>query len=220
MSHGERSYAGAVAELSERDFQARYGRWSPWTPAQAAAQLAGFTGQWWVVGGWAIEAFTGRSRPHEDIDIVVLRRDLAELRSHLDRRFHLWANEGGTFRFLDPADADEQCPSGSFQVWLREDACSPWLADFLVGPGEPGTWVNRRMPSMVLAVEEATWVAPDGVRYQNPEGVLLFKAAHARAKDERDFEEALPLLSRGRRRWLRAALVQAHPGHGWIDRLR
>jgi hypothetical protein len=209
-----------VSELSDAEFEARYGPWSPLTPAQIATVLSGYPGDWWVVGGWAIEAFTGVPRRHQDIDVVVRRCDLPSLRCHLGRQFHLWSNEGGTLRFIDAPAADEALPDGFFQIWVRKDAFSPWVADLLVHPGAPGTWVNRRQPSMVLPLEEATWVGPDNVRYQNPEGVLLFKATHVQDRDERDFALALPLLSASQRDWLRASLSQTLPGHPWLDSLR
>ena len=46
--------------------------------------LARFPGPWWVAGGWAIDAWAGgASRAHADLEISVLRRDLAALRTHL-----------------------------------------------------------------------------------------------------------------------------------------
>jgi len=62
-----------MKQLSDAEFEARYGRWSGLTPSQMAAVFSGYSGDWWVVGGWAIEAFTGVPRKHEDIDVVVLR---------------------------------------------------------------------------------------------------------------------------------------------------
>ena len=47
------------------------------------------------MGGRAIEAFTGVSRPHEDIDIELLRADLAEFRAPVDSRYHLWSVSDG-----------------------------------------------------------------------------------------------------------------------------
>lgn len=50
-----------------------YGPWAPRTPADVAALLADYPGTWWIAGGWAIEAYTGVTRPHADIDPSVLR---------------------------------------------------------------------------------------------------------------------------------------------------
>ncbi len=49
--------------------------------------------------------------------------------------------------------------------------------------------------------------------------MLLFKAKHARLKDDADFARLLPLLDRDRRAWLRTVLTDVHPQHRWLDRL-
>jgi len=58
--------------------------WSPLDPAALPDLLAGVGAPWWLAGGWAIDAFVGRvTRVHEDIDVLVLRRDQAAFRSAL-----------------------------------------------------------------------------------------------------------------------------------------
>ena len=121
----------------------------------------------------------------------------------------MWAAFTGALRPVWPSDADD-LPEGCVQVWLRPDARSPWEYDVLLNPGEPGRWVNRRWPGMSLPLAEATW-ARDGVRYLQPEIVLLFKARHLRDKDRADFAGALPLLEEPRRAWLRRALAAGAP---------
>ena len=145
--------------------------------------MAGFTGDWWVAGGRALEAWTGVTREHDDLDLGILRADLPLLRRHVAERYHVWAAFTGALRPVWPSDADD-LPEGCGQVWLRPDARSPWEYDVLLNPGEPGQWVNRRWPGMSLPLAEATW-ARDGVRYLQPEIVLLFKARHLRDKDRR-----------------------------------
>ena len=78
-----------MSELSDAEFEARYGPWSPLTPAQIATVLSGYPGDWWVVGGWAIEAFTGVLREHEDVDLSILACDIPALRDHVGDRWHL-----------------------------------------------------------------------------------------------------------------------------------
>ena len=88
--------------------------------------MAGYPGPWWVVGGWAVEAFTGVPRFHEDIDLVVFADDVPALREQLGDVFHLWSNDGGTFRILDdetpeplrPAQAD-RTPRGRSSPWRQ-----------------------------------------------------------------------------------------------------
>jgi hypothetical protein len=58
-----------------------------------------------------------------------------------------------------------------------------------------------------------------GIPYLNPGIVLLFKAKHARQKDQADFAAALPLLQPASAAWLRAAPERVHPGHPWIEPL-
>ena len=53
------------------------------------------------------------------------------------------------------------------------------------------------------------------MRYLRPEIVLLFKARHAREKDQQDFDATLPVLGAVQRGWLREWLVVVHPGHAW-----
>jgi hypothetical protein len=180
--------------------------------------LTGYPGPWWVVGGRAIEAFTRVPRPHEDIDIALPRADLPRFREHVADRFHVWVNQSGSLTPLLPGEPDTY-PPDFLQVWLRRDAASPWEFDMLFDPAEPGCWVNRRWPSMVLPLEEATWVGATGVRYLNPEIVLLFKARAARAKDEADLQATLPMLTAQQRGWLRGTLAMVHPGHRWLTRL-
>jgi hypothetical protein len=57
------------------------------------------------------------------------------------------------------------------------------------------------------------------VRYLSPEWQLLFKSRGLRAKDEKDFEDCLPLMSWEQRTWLRAQLKLTSPGHDWLTRL-
>ena len=45
-----------------------YGAWDPFDLDAGRAFLEGFDRPWWLVGGWAIEAFTGAPREHEDLD--------------------------------------------------------------------------------------------------------------------------------------------------------
>ena len=206
-----------MAGPTEAQLRDVYGVWAPREPADARALMAGFPGDWWVAGGRALEAWTGVTREHDDLDVGILRADLPLLRRHVAGRYHVWAAFTGALRPVWPTDADD-LPEGCGQVWLRPDARSPWEYDFLLNPGEPGRWVNRRWPGMSLPLAEATWIR-DGVRYLQPEIVLLFKARHLRDKDRADFAGALPLLEEPRRAWLSRALRRVHPGHEWLDAL-
>jgi hypothetical protein len=52
-----------------------------------------------------------------------------------------------------------------------------------------------------------------------PEIQLLYKAKHARPRDELDFQAAVPELSDEARRWLLENLVRTLPSHPWARAL-
>ncbi len=201
----------------DRAFLDVYGDWDPVTPAEMRTLMAGFAQPWWLVGGHAIEAFTGVARLHEDIDLVVFTDHVPQLRAQLGDRFHLWSNHGGTFRIIDDAHPEPLHPLS--QIWMRENARSPWRIDCPLNPSSGGRWQSKRDASHVADLEEVTWVHEDGIRYLNPEITLFFKAAQARAKDEIDLGNAWPLLSTAQRTWLRDAVRAKYPDHAWNDLL-
>lgn len=203
--------------MDDAEFYRWYGEWEPLDPAGLAELMRGFGRPWWIVGGWSIEAFTGVPREHEDVDLSLLACDLPAFREHLGTDWTPWSNFGGTLRplsdrFPEPLDVQSQ-------VWLRRDAQSPWVVDLPITPDRAGLWTNKRWADHVVPVEEATWVAGDGIRYVRPEIALLYKAALDRDKDRRDLELTWPLLDDGARGWLLDALGVVHPGHAWLTRL-
>ncbi|HET7432637.1 MAG TPA: hypothetical protein VFJ89_14110 [Nocardioides sp.] len=194
-----------------------YGPWDSFDLDGARSFFDGFDRPWWLVGGWAIEAFTGAPREHEDIDVSVLARDVPALRDFVGDRWHLWSIDDGRLRPL--TDRWPDLPAPDCQVWVRRDASSPWVMDLPVTPDVDGRWQNKRDLEHVVDLDEATWVGDDGVRALNPEIVLLFKARLDRVKDRRDLDRALPLLDAAQRAWLRDRIARAHPGHGWLGLL-
>ena len=59
-------------------------------------------------------------------------------------------------------------------------------------------------------------VAQHGIPYLAPELVLLFKAKHARPKDQSDFDQTIPHMTPAQRTALARLLARAHPGHRWL----
>ena len=205
-----------VDDPEEAAFQRRYGPWQPWTPQQAAGVLADWTEPWWVAGGWALEAFAQRERPreHEDIDVAIFRRDVPSLQAYLDPGYHCWAIGHRQLRPIDETSSD--MPDWADQVWLREHAWQPWVADVVTTLDEDGRWVFRRDPAVTAPLDEVTWVDTDGIRYMNPEIVLAYKAKLGRPKDDGDLAAALPRLDDDQRRWLRETVARLHPDHRWL----
>ena len=202
-------------QAEEREFQRLYGPWDAYDRGQVATLLADYGRPWWLVGGWSIEAFTGVERPHEDIDVVIFRRDLPRLQELLGGRFHFWSAGAGALRPLN-AEWPEPHPDAG-QVWLREHALAPWRLDVILSDDHHGEWVSRREPEWHAPLDEVTWVADDGIRHLRPEIVLQHKARLDRGKDRVDLAVAWPMLSAERQEWLREAVGRLHPGHAWLD---
>jgi hypothetical protein len=201
--------------LEPEQFQRIYGSQLSWTPLEVRELLAGLAVPWWVAGGWAVEAFTGVAREHEDIDVSVLRRDVGAIRAHLEPAWHLWsAGESGLLHLPPGRDV----PEDSGQIWVREHALAPWRGEILLNPDVDGRWQFKRDPSLVLSLDDATWER-DGVRYLRAELVLAHKAASPRPKDDADLEAALPLLDPAQVAVLRAVVDAQPPDHPWRSRL-
>jgi hypothetical protein len=209
----DRDERAAPASAEDREFFDVYGDWDPLSPGELAVLMTGFPGPWWVVGGHAVEAFSGVPRTHEDIDMAVFTESVPALRVQLGGTFHLWSNHGGTFRIIDDDHPEPLHPLS--QIWMRRDARSPWQVDCLLNVAVDGRWQSKRDPEFVADLGDVTWVADDGVRYLNPEVALLFKAKQHRDKDLVDLDNAWPGMTTEQRRWLRDAVRRLHPDHPW-----
>ncbi len=193
-----------------------YGPWTLRTPEDARKLLREYPGEWWIAGGWAIEAFTGISRDHGDIDAGIFRSDVHLLRRHLAGHLDVWAADHGS---LTPLHDDEKTiPATCGNLWLRASGADPWEYDVLLTDVADGRWTYERDRRVSLPADAILW-RRDGIAYLRPEIQLLHKAPGRRPQDQQDFEACLPLLDVTALWWLRAALETAHPGHPWIRAL-
>lgn len=191
--------------------------WEAWTPAEAAERLAAAGVVWWVVGGWAVDLFLGeQTRPHEDLEIALSRHDFPRLGQHLDS-MEFFVAGSGEIRAL--SDAGEWA-NDMHQRWVLEPEVQKWRLDVMLQPGDAETWVFRRDESITAPRVDMIGTTPEGIPFEFPHGVLLYKAKAARPKDESDFAACLPRLDDRSREWLADALASVHPGHPWIGRLR
>jgi Aminoglycoside-2''-adenylyltransferase len=173
---------------------------------------------WWVAGGWAIDLAVGRqTRPHDDLDIAVLRRDQPALVSALDGWDVRLATEPGV---LEPWSLREEVPTELHALWCRPSEEEDWAFEILLNDAEDDDWLFRRNNAVRLPLRQMGRVSAGGVPFLAPEVVLLFKAKNARERDEHDLNQALPLLSAEERAWLRDAIALVHPAHAWSARLR
>ncbi|MHA2273863.1 MAG: nucleotidyltransferase domain-containing protein [Candidatus Hodarchaeales archaeon] len=153
--------------------------------------LKEFAKPWFVAGGWAIDLHLNYvTRPHEDVEIIILRQDQLVLQEFL-------------------ADWDFQKVIPPAKRGLRE----PWKKV------KEKKWVFRRDHRIVLPFSKIGLVSPLGIPYLCPEIVLLYKTKYRKKKDYFDFEKIVSHLDDEGRQWLRSAIEIHSPSHPWLERL-
>jgi hypothetical protein len=207
----------AEEEAEDLHWERLYGPFDALDLEGARAFFDGFDRPWWLVGGWAVEAFTGAPREHDDIDVSLLACDVPALREFVGDRWHLWTIVDG--RLGPMTDQYPDLPAPDAQIWVRREATSPWVMDVPVTPDVDGLWQNKKQLEHVAPLDDVTWLTGDGVRVLNPEIVLLFKARLDRTKDRRDLTRTLPLLTSEQRAWLHDGVRRLWPEHPWLPQL-
>ena len=169
---------------------------------------------WRVSAGWAIDLFLGRERrEHDDLELAVPADRFDEVAAALgELEFHVVAR-GIAAPVAEARDLMETI----HQTWGLDRPSNRWRVDVFREPFDDDGWVARRDESIRLPYSELIEHTADGIPYERPEVVLLFKAKHSRAKDEGDLAAALPRLSTERRALLAGWIEQVHPGHFWLD---
>jgi len=194
-------------------------RWDAWRPDEAADRLRALSAPWCVAGGWALDLWRGeQTREHSDLEIAIPAWAFGQVRAALEGCLFEVVGWGRVWPVDDPAF------TATHQTWASEpDPRRPggraYRVDVFREPASGGLWACRRDEQITLAYDRAIGHDAAGVPYLRPEIVLLFKAKHARAKDQADFDAALPLLQPAAVAWLRSALDRVHPGHPWIESL-
>ncbi|MDX6453160.1 MAG: hypothetical protein QOH16_3209 [Gaiellaceae bacterium] len=190
--------------------------WAAWTPQEAALRLAGVEAPWAIAGGWAIDLFLSRERrAHEDLEIGVPAGRFGEIAGALgELEFHVVARGVAA-----PVAEARELMKTVHQTWGLDRAANVWRIDVFREPHDGDHWVARRDESIRLPYDELIEHTADGIPYERPEVVLLFKAKHSRPKDEADLAAVLPHLNVERRRLLARWIEQVHPGHFWLPDL-
>ena len=194
--------------------------WGPWDPAPLSEVVALFstlTCPWWVAGGYAMELSVGHAyREHEDIDILMLRRDQLAVQQVLPIWEWWAADPPGTLR---PWASGESLAPPIHDIWCRPGPSEPWRIQIMLDVSEGQNWVSRRDTHVRRPIDSLGMVTPEGIPYLSPEVQLFYKAKGLRPKDEQDFTAVLPHLDHSQRLWLANAIGQAHGHHPWMERL-
>ncbi|NSZ61090.1 amino acid transporter (plasmid) [Agrobacterium tumefaciens] len=191
--------------------------WEAWSPEELVARLGRADTDWYIVGGWALDLWHGeQTRAHEDLEFSVPACQAQGYRSVLSDLEFFTARDGK----LDHLPRVEPLPEDVWQLWGADIGAGRWRVDMMVDRGSLDMWVYKRDPSLTLPRAKAIRATAGGIRYLAPHIVLLFKARHAREKDDQDFRNALPRLESTERSALHRWLEALHPGHAWIQELR
>ena len=196
------------------------GEWEPLSVEAVTELLRGIDARWWIAGGWALDLHLGRqTRPHHDIDVLVLREDLPGVRERL-RGWDLHAADPPGAGRLRPWPGPERLPAALHDIWCRQTPSSPWALQLMVDDTEGADWLYRRDSRIRRPVAGLHGPASTpGRPVLAPEVQLLYKSRTPRPKDVDDFSALVGALDDGRRDWLRRALSTVGPGHAWLDRL-
>ena len=207
---------GGGTELSPAELDALDARWSScWTPGEVAQRLAGLATAWYVAAGWALELFRGTpTRAHGDIEIAIPGARFAEVRGRLSGYAFDAVGSGRVW-----ADATPDVLAATHQTWVRDPVTGDYLLDVFREPHDGDTWICRHDETIRFPYSEIIDHTVDGVPYLVPELVLLFKAKHARPKDQADFVATVPHLTKGQCATLADLLARVYPGHAWLAAL-
>jgi Aminoglycoside-2''-adenylyltransferase len=182
--------------------------------------MQGFGAPWFVSGGWAIDLFVGEvTREHSDIEIGIYRCDQHALWRQLPGRTldkAIQTNDGGKW-VPWPQDEELRLPVHQIRATCAHAACKEF--EFFLNERTDTHWASRRHPGLLRGADEVASNSFLNIPILAPEIQLLFKAKKTRAKDQSDFEKAIPRLSRSQIQWLKAALREYHPDHPWLGPL-
>lgn len=186
--------------------------WDARTPREVADRLAGVKPPWYIASGWALDLFVGeQTRDHDDVEIGVPIGRFGEIRAALPGYEWDVVGDGKAWPLDSPAY------DVMHQTWARDPATGIYKLDVFREPHDGDVWICRRSDEIRFPYADIIDRTADGIPFLRPEIVLLFKAKHAREKDDADFERVLPRLDRSQRSWLRDALGLVYPGHRWLS---
>lgn len=186
---------------------------------QAVKVLADYDRLWAVCGGWAIDLFLNCvTRPHKDVDFVILRKDQFVIQEYLLSRD--WTLEKAVNGQLIPWQASEWINLPVHTIWCKNPKVSPDFIELLFNEVDEVNFHFRRDASITLPLERMIISSPSGIPILAPEIVLLYKSKNVEASPYvGDFKKVLPYLSSQARDWFATALKKLYTNHVWLEDL-
>jgi hypothetical protein len=178
--------------------------------------LAAFPAEWFLCGGWAVDAWLGRqTREHPDVDIALFQEDQRAIFDLL-AGWQLIAHDISV-----ESDSTEAWDGHELQLPAHIHARSydDFNIEILLNKRSDRDWILSEVPLITMPLhrcaDRCSWNLPALVA----EILLFYKAEDIRPHDEADFRALRPQLSSGRIRWLAEAISRLHPGHPWLTHL-
>ncbi|HWV24249.1 MAG TPA: hypothetical protein VNZ58_08660 [Thermomicrobiales bacterium] len=183
--------------------------WSPMSPHGVASIFARYPGRWWIAGGWSLDLFVGYpSRPHEDIDVLILRADIGYFHQLLPDWTIMAADPPGSLRHWE---AGTPLPDHVHDIWCRPGGADRWALQIMVMDSVRDRWLFRRDHRVSGLLTDLDDIR-DGIPILAPEVQLLYKAkVPHRPKDLADLRRMIPKLDRERQTWLRQRVALLYP---------
>jgi hypothetical protein len=183
---------------------------------QVKLLMASFGAPWFLIGGWAVDAWLGHlSRDHADVDIGYFRDREQLLFRHLSG-WHMAAHD------TPDADHDDEWDGHPLAFPAHIHARRPGWPELDLNANERDgeDWLVNREPRITVRLDDAIRESPWGLPTLAPELALWHKGRpDIRERDHQDFAALLPLLGDGQRVWLAGALRAIEPVHPWLKEL-
>lgn len=182
-------------------------------PLQLAKVMRSFEPSWFIAGGWAIDLFLGKvTRPHQDIEIAVFRKDQTALHDYFDGCLLQKIVDGKQVVW----HRDEWLMLPFHEIHCYKESASIPQIEVLLNESNETQWLYRRNLKIRRSLAKIGLEAGTGIKFLCPEVVLLYKSKNTRDKDEQDFQAVVKHLSVERKEWLKNAVGVCEPKHHWL----
>jgi len=185
-------------------------------PLKIAALMRNFQSDWFIAGGWAIDLYLGEiSRPHDDIEIAIFRRDQIALQNCLND----WLLQKLKNSVPSIWNRNEFLELPVHEIHCFHETSEPQIFEVLLNERNDTEWIYRRNGRVTKSLTEIYITTNSGIKFLRPEIVLLYKSKNPRAKDKQDFESVVKRLDAESKKWLGNALTICDSKHDWLQKL-
>ena len=178
--------------------------------------MRNFQSNWFVAGGWAVDLYLENvSRPHDDIEIAIFRRDQIALQNYLNN----WVLQKVENSALSVWNRNEFLELPVHEIHCFNELSEPQNFEVLLNENSAAEWIYRRNQRITKSLNKIYLTTDSGIKFLRPEIVLLYKSKKPRAKDEQDFASVVERLDAESKKWLANALENCDSKHHWLQKL-